>query len=210
MGRFTDELTLRRDGRRISLEGVLSGGALGLVLLYLLNEGGKTFARTRSGEGLELGEPVEFGPFATTTGRIKIAPLSEIEVEPTQSRPLDYGGSGEGSRLSAGGGGTGPSLDFREQKPQELRRLFVGDSANTQPFAGNSLTGGGTSSDSEIPVPRPTPPQPPGPQPPGPQPPGPQPPEPPPPQSTRASTRAARVGAGCCAECSKRWCSFNL
>lgn len=62
------------------------------MLLYLLHEGSKTFARTRTGEGLELGEPVEFGPFCTTTGLIRISPMSEVEVEPTQVRPLDYGG----------------------------------------------------------------------------------------------------------------------
>lgn len=184
MGRFTDELTLRRDGRRISLEGVLSGGALGIVLLYLLQEGTKTLARTRTGEGLELGEPVEFGPFSTTTGRIRIAPLSEVEVAPAQGRPLDYGGGGEGIRLSAGGGGTGPSLDFREQKPQELRRLLAAETANVQSYGRNNLTGGGTGSESQFPVPVPTPPQPPGPQPPGPQPPEPPPPDPPePPQA---------------------------
>jgi hypothetical protein len=173
MGRLTDELSLRRDGRRISLEGVLSGGALGLVLLYLLNEGEKAFARTRSGEGLELGEPVEFGPFSTSTGRIRIAPLSEVDLEPAQVRPLDYGGSGEWQQLGGGGGGTGPTLKFQELKQEDLRRLSVAATDENRATTGNSLSGGSSGSQSAFP--RPTPPQPPGPQPPEP----PKPPEPP-------------------------------
>jgi len=63
---------LRKDGRRVSLEGVLTGAAFGIVFLYLLDAGQQAFAgqRQRSGGPMEGPADDGLGKFRTSVGRI--------------------------------------------------------------------------------------------------------------------------------------------
>ena len=102
----------------MSLEGVLTGGALGLVFLYLFQE-----AAQAAGERLPRGPvflkgPVEFGPFSGGGGRINIRPLEQGEPD-LPSRRID-GSIGQGSqKQGAGVGGQGGFLSGSRRDEQD-------------------------------------------------------------------------------------------
>ncbi|MFM9110204.1 MAG: hypothetical protein ACKOPN_06355, partial [Prochlorococcaceae cyanobacterium] len=77
---FSDAVTLRKDGGRVSLEGVLTGAALGILLLYLLEDAAA--AATAPSRGGPIGDagPVDLGATTARSGAIRVAPLAEVEV----------------------------------------------------------------------------------------------------------------------------------
>lgn len=142
----------------MSLEGVLTGGALGLVLLYLFQESAQAGLRASSGGPVSLAGPVEFGPFQGGAGRIRIRPLSQEETEIPSRRPQDSGADG-----FLGGGGRG-------SQGLSLRRLSQQDETPFEEIPQGVLP---VASPQPGPIPPgPRPPIPPGPTPP---PPGPEP-----------------------------------
>lgn len=162
-------MTLRRDGRRVSLEGVLTGAALGIFLLYLIEDAAMAAMGPSGGGPVGDPGPLDLGDFSTRTGRIRVAPLGEVLVESPQGRRMGPGSGDGGGQPDAGGIGQGGGGQvFAGRRPQGLaegRLSFVGGSAP-------EISGGGGGNT----------PQPPGPQPPGPEPPGPPGPEPPNPE----------------------------
>ena len=68
-------MSLKKDGRRVSLEGVLTGAALGIVLLYLVEDAAAAGAAPPSGGPLQDPGEVDPGSLGATAGRIQIRPL---------------------------------------------------------------------------------------------------------------------------------------
>jgi hypothetical protein len=183
-----DVVTLKKDGRRISLEGVLTGAALGILLLYLLEEAAAAAGRPSGAAPIEEPEPADLGSFRTAVGSIPISPLEEVDLGPLGGQaPL--GGSGDLAVGNASGGGGLPPLQPgvtpRGESPLPDQGPLDDFSVNPD-FPGLSR-GGRAIPGAVIPPdtpplpplpPTPAPPQPP--QPPQPQPPQPQPPPPPP------------------------------
>lgn len=173
--RLTDELTLKRDGRRVSLEGVLTGGALGLVLLYMFQEAAQAGQASRARGPVSLKGPSDLGEFQGGGGRIRIRPLEEGELDLSGRRPnAPLGPQGD---LPPGSVGR-PELARRKQPDETGESSAVPFGASLPPPV---LGPGGSSGSSSPSQPQPVTPQPepPGPQPPGPAPPGPVPPRPP-------------------------------
>lgn len=108
LSELTDTVTLKKDGGRISLEGVLTGAAFGLVFLYLLDSGMQALAgqgRRPSGP-VGLGDDGNLGPFRTSVGQIPIAPLGEVEVgQPGPPAQAPEIGSPTLATPDGGGGG---------------------------------------------------------------------------------------------------------
>jgi hypothetical protein len=107
LSELTDTVTLKKDGGRISLEGVLTGAAFGLVFLYMLDSGMQALAgqgRRPTGP-VGLGDDGNLGPFRTSAGKIPIAPLGEVEVGPA-GRPAQAPEIGSPT-LAAPDGGSG-------------------------------------------------------------------------------------------------------
>jgi|694.fasta_scaffold52464_3 hypothetical protein len=161
---FADAASLKKDGRRLSLEGVLTGSALGVLLLYLMEEGlAATGQRPRGGP---LDDPGVEGPggLQAKAGRIAIRPLDGIDVGTPLRRAQPFGSGSEPRQAQGTGSGRGiPGA-------AEASRLPISTPAFGQPFAG-SLNAG-----SPLPIPEPAPPS-------GTDPVGPTPPEPPEPFS---------------------------
>ena len=61
---FQDALSLKRDGRRVSLEGILTGSALGLFLVYTLKDTQVPLAQIDIGSSDEWLRTGEFEPIA--------------------------------------------------------------------------------------------------------------------------------------------------
>ncbi|MEB3270680.1 MAG: hypothetical protein VKJ44_03380 [Synechococcus sp.] len=174
-----DVVTLKKDGRRISLEGVLTGAAVGILLLYLLEDAAAAAGRPSGGGPIEEPEPADLGPFRTAVGSIPISPLEEVDLGPLGGRaPL--GGSGDLAVGNASGGGGLPPLQQgvtpRGESPLPDQGPLDDFSVNPD-FPGLSQGGGAIPGAVIPPDTPPLPPLPPTPAPPQP----PQPPQPPPP-----------------------------
>ena len=175
------------------MEGVLTGGALGLVLLYLVKETGAALARPVTNGPVEQDDPVAFGPFRSSNGRINVQPVQGISLDSVSGRQAnDGGGDGYTSKDLHGRGGAFPVPQMSTVKP-----VITNESSSSpgtdSPFAlGSSSSisvsegaGGATSGGEPLPVP-PSP-TPPNPSPPVPTP-TPNPPNPPNPTPTPPST----------------------
>lgn len=79
-------MTLKTDGRRISLEGVLTGAALGILLLYMVEDIAAAAGRPRGGGPIEGPDVVDLGPFLARLGRKPIPALEEIDLGPVGPR----------------------------------------------------------------------------------------------------------------------------
>ena len=102
-----DAVTLKRDGRRLSLEGVLTGTALGVLLIYLVDEAVAAILNTRGGSPIEGPSEVDLGPFRSGRGAIAVAPLDEAVDRGRGDRrgpPAAGGDSEPPTSLSARGG----------------------------------------------------------------------------------------------------------
>ena len=120
--RLSRVLSLRNDSGRLSLESVLSGTALGLALLYLLNDMGAAAHTTGAGQPaagsgpMGGGDPASSaaGSSATRAGQ-EGAPegIQGAEREPPHASPLGdaSGGLGPASRLVGRGARGEPQLD---------------------------------------------------------------------------------------------------
>lgn len=189
-----DAVSLKRDGRRVSLEGVLTGTALGILLIYLLEEALAATTRRPGGGAIEVPGPVDLGAFRGGAGRIEVAPLEELDLGLVGQRPPVESGNIELEKLTSAPTGIGAQPSIPEASPGRSEDL---DRASR----GNAIRGGGGGGlppltprppipPGPIPTP-PTPPEPPSPPSP-PEPPGPpkppDPPEPPePPKPTPSS-----------------------
>ena len=95
LSELTDAVSLKKDGSRVSLEGVLTGAAFGIVFLYLLDAGQQALAGQRRPTGsVILGDDGGLGPFRTSVGRIPIAPIGEVEVGQTGRSTANPGTDG--------------------------------------------------------------------------------------------------------------------
>ncbi|MEB3332520.1 MAG: calcium-binding protein [Synechococcaceae cyanobacterium] len=156
-----NEVTLRQDGRRLSLEGVLTGAALGILLLYLLDEAMAALSPPRGAgpvEGFETSDP---GPFRTAVGRIQVAPLEQLELGAVGGRPRLGGGSAPElppSGVSVTAPPARPPLAAVARAPQSVL-----GAVGVSPFAVLPSGAGGRASPSPAPPPTPTPPSPPSP-----------------------------------------------
>jgi hypothetical protein len=140
LSELTDTVTLKKDGGRISLEGVLTGAAFGIVFLYLLDAGQQALA----GQGRRPGGPVgldgegNLGPFRTSVGRIPIAPLGEVEVGQA-GHPAPSPEAGASTLAGPGGADSGPF-----SPPRLPADLEIGPSpryaglGNAEPIQNNS------------------------------------------------------------------------
>lgn len=102
-----DAVSLREDGRRISLEGVLTGFAFGILLIYLLEESAVAAGQPQGAGPLEETDPVDLGPFRARVGDIPITPLEEIDLSSLGFGKTADTGAGQGPALQPGGGGGG-------------------------------------------------------------------------------------------------------
>lgn len=172
------------------MEGVLTGGALGLVLLYLVKETGAALARPVANGPVQLDDPVAFGPFRSSNGKINVQPVQGITLDSMSGRQAnDGGGDGYTSKDLHGRGGALPGPQLSTVKPLIANEsssspgsefTVLPSSVSPIPF---SQGGGGVASGGEpLPVP-------PSPTPPSPSPPLPTPtPNPPNPTPTPPST----------------------
>ena len=108
---FQDAVTLKQDGRRISLEGVLTGAALGILFLYMVEEIAAAAGRPQGGGPIEGPDVVDIGPILA---RLRGRPI------PAQEE-IDLGFLGPGPRPSGGqdpapqGPARGLNLGLRDQ-----------------------------------------------------------------------------------------------
>lgn len=175
LSQFADLATLKKDGRRISLEGVLTGAAVGVVLLYLLEEVQAATGRRRIGGPVDEPGPDDQGRPQAKAGTIRIRPLDGVDVAFDAHRPQAFRnadapkavGSGQSDTPSQAGASTAQGL---MASPPPARATVQG-----------SANGGSIPPVPPTPVP-PTPEPPPPEPPPEPPPPEPPPPEPPPPE----------------------------
>ena len=105
MSEFKDAVSLKKDGRRVSLEGVLTGAALGIVLLYLVEDAAAAGAAPPSGGPLQDPGEVDPGSLGATAGRIQIRPLDDLGLGFDDVRPQGFGMGSSGGGLGAIGAG---------------------------------------------------------------------------------------------------------
>ena len=166
LSEFKDAVSLKRDGRRVSLEGVLTGAALGIVLLYLVED-----ALASVGASGPIGGPLQDpgegdpGSLGTTAaGRIQIRPLENLGLGFDEGPAQDFA-SGPGPGLAAMGGKGSPSpLAGAPSSQESLRPLDgSGGGAGGGSGGGGDGGGGGGSSNPDVPPIPPGPPEPPSP-----------------------------------------------
>lgn len=165
LSEFKDAVSLKRDGRRVSLEGVLTGAALGIVLLYLVED-----ALASLGASGPIGGPLQDpgegdpGSLGTTAGRIQIRPLENLGLGFDEGPAQDFA-SGPGPGLAAMGGKGSPSpLAGAPSSQESLRPLDgSGGGAGGGSGGGGDGGGGGGSSNPDVPPIPPGPPEPPSP-----------------------------------------------
>ncbi|MFZ0409502.1 MAG: hypothetical protein WAM11_15545 [Cyanobium sp.] len=75
-----DAATLKKDGRRISLEGVLTGSDLGILWLYLTEEAHASGMRRPVGGRLDDAGGDDPGRMQARAGRLSILPLDDVEI----------------------------------------------------------------------------------------------------------------------------------
>ena len=95
---------------------MLTGAAFGIVFLYLLDTGQAALAglRSRPTGPVILGDDGGLGPFRTSTGRISVAPLGDVEVGQAGA-PAAIPETG-GSNLPRASGGSGNALNPANQR----------------------------------------------------------------------------------------------
>jgi hypothetical protein len=159
LAEFADAATLKKDGRRLSLEGVLTGSALGVLLLYLMEEGlAATGQRPRGGP---LDDPGVEGPggLRAKAGSIAIRPLDGIDVGMPLRRAQPFGSGSEPRQAQGTGSGRGiPGA--AEASPLPLSTPAFGRPFAGSLNAGSPLPGGarGPQPDGSPQIPEPAPP----------------------------------------------------
>jgi hypothetical protein len=119
---------------------VLTGSAIGVLLLYLMQEGlAATGQRRRGGRIDDLGDD-DPGRLRARVGRIDIRPLDTIEVDSTGRRLQGFDDLGA-SRPASGAGLTASDLDFIKDDLEPLsipagRLPFVGRYSSEPPAGG--------------------------------------------------------------------------
>jgi len=129
----------------VTLEGVLTGVALGIVLIYMIEEEVKAAARGRGGGPLEGPGGIELGDFAGLAGRIGLAQPQTLTLR-SSGQQREEGGQGPVD-LGPGflGGGGGLSLPRGARTPTGVLRQGGGEkptAADTRVGADNNLSGG--------------------------------------------------------------------
>lgn len=104
LSEFKDAVSLKKDGRRVSLEGVLTGAALAIVLLYLVEDAAAAGAGPPIGGPLQDPGEVDPGSLSATAGRIQIRPLDDLGLGFDDVRPQGFA-SGSAAGLAAIGAG---------------------------------------------------------------------------------------------------------
>ena len=142
---FADAASLKKDGRRISLEGVLTGSALGVLLLYLMEEGLAASGQRFRGGPFDDPGPNDPGGLQAKAGRIGIRPLDSIVIDFAVGRPNAFGSSGESRTPPATGLTNGiqtdPGRAARPSYSPAAPGLRFGGSGN----GGSPIPGGGSS-----------------------------------------------------------------
>lgn len=180
LDQLQDAVTLKLDGRRLSLEGVLTGTALGVLLIYLVEEAANAILRPVGGKPINAPDDLDLGAFGGPLGSISVAPLDEVVDLGPGNRPRPSSGGDEAAPLSSLSGRGGQFRGIAE--PREIAELLSGRPADLPPErrdpTGAAGRTGSPPTASNPPIPPAPPPQP---QPP-PEPPidPPEPPDPPP------------------------------
>ena len=184
LSQFADVATLKKDGRRISLEGVLTGAALGVVLLYLLDEVQASVGQRRIGGPVDEPGPDDPGRLQTKAGNIRIRPLDNVDVAFDERRPLAFGTADP--LKSRGSGQSDVPLQPLSSERQPLSGAPAAASFRGSANGGTPppVTPSPVPPTPEPPAPEPPKPEPPKPEPPPPEPPPPEPPPPEPPEPT--------------------------
>jgi Ca2+-binding RTX toxin-like protein len=139
---FKDAVSLKRDGGRISLEGVLTGAALGIVLLYMLEDAlAGTGQAPRGIAPLEDPGDGDLGQFGRSVGRIPINPLAELELDQSD-RPPRRMGTAEAPVTPASGGSNNPEFNPSSQR-QNLTTLGLSRKLTEPNFYGGANAGSG-------------------------------------------------------------------
>jgi len=163
---------------------------LGLVLLYLVKETGAALARPVANGPVQLDDPVAFGPFRSSNGKINVQPVQGITLDSMSGRQAnDGGGDGYTSKDLHGRGGAlpGPQLStvksfIANESSSSPGSEFTVLPSSVSPISFSQGGGGLASGGESLPVP-------PSPTPPSPSPPLPTPiPNPPNPTPTPPST----------------------
>jgi len=152
---FQDAVSLKQDGRRISLEGVLTGAALGILFLYMVEEIAAAAGRPQGGGPIQGPDVADIGPILA---RLRGRPV------PAQEQ-IDLGLVGPNRRLGGGqdpgpqGPARGLSLGLRDQGLRPGEASVALSPWNPRRF-GDDASGRSRASEPE-PPPDPPPPPPP-------------------------------------------------
>ncbi len=143
---FRDAVSLRKDGRRLSLEGVLTGAALGIVLLYMLEDAIAATSRPQGGGPIDWGEPIDLGQFQAAVGSIPIQPLEDVAVgTPGGPVPGSSGAGDSGGDLNASAAALDhPALRLSQPEPMPGQRQNLA-ARGGELMAGPPRTRGGSS-----------------------------------------------------------------
>jgi hypothetical protein len=154
LSEFKDAVSLKKDGRRVSLEGVLTGAALGIVLLYLVEDAVAAVSGPPIGGPLQDPGDGEPGSLGATAGRIEIRPLQDLGLAFDDIRPQGFGmGSSGGGLAEIGGrGGRGPVAEDGPSSQESSRPLDVIASFGGG-GGGGGWDGGGSSNPDVPPIP---------------------------------------------------------
>lgn len=157
LSEFADAATLKKDGRRISLEGVLTGAALGIMLLYLTEEAFASGLSRPAGGRLDEPGDDALGRLKARVGSIAILPLNELEdavANPRLSVPANLGSSEMGQSPIARGGGDGAASSRIASLPfPAAPATFGGVIDNAMSGFGRGGEGGASSSGTSTPLP---------------------------------------------------------
>ena len=126
----------------MSLEGVLTGAALGIMLLYLVEEAAAAGMPSRGGAVEDPG-PLDLGEMEARPGRIRAAPLQEWDVDPgplARPEPLS---NAPGAPAAPGVSGGGPSVGIAPRLPPFSSADPGFGSSALPPFSGGGGGGGG-------------------------------------------------------------------
>ncbi|QPN66976.1 hypothetical protein [Synechococcus sp. CBW1006] len=153
---FQDALSLKRDGRRVSLEGILTGSALGLFLVYTLKDTQIPLAQIDIGSSDEWLRTGEFEPIAIgkASGPV-VAPADQLKTagDSANQNPdlLNLSPLNLGSGISVQGGFAGanffpsPLTQANLQSSTEDGLPAIGEfGATTSGRIGGSSGGGGS------------------------------------------------------------------
>ena len=109
------------------MEGVLTGAALGILLIYMLDEAVAAVSAPRRGGAVEPADDLDLGPFRSNVGKIDIAPLEDLELGLVEAPRAAGIGSPSDPAAGAGGGGGAVPLSGGGGLSRSPRSAFASD-----------------------------------------------------------------------------------